>query len=302
MTLSRNCVTAALAALVAASSAAALAADGMARLPRPRPATELPQATADWVAAAPTHFADARSAIDGIARLPRPRPLGAATLAMVSPEPDAPAPVPPTATPPLPALSDADFAACLGDLRELGVTFETVAPMGEGGCAVQHPLRVTSLGSGVEIGPETILNCTTTRALATWVRDVVLPASLRTLGERPTAIRQDSTYVCRNRNNDPNAKVSEHAHANAIDIADFAFSDRADVGIGRSDAGSPEAAFEAGIREGACQHFTTVLGPGSNAEHATHFHLDLAARRGGYRLCDLEPPKIARGPENTARE
>ena len=91
----------------------------------------------------------------------------------------------PTLAPPLPAESDAEFAACLADLRKLGVSFETLAPTGVGGCAIVHPLSVSSLGSGVAIGPETLLNCATTRALATWVRDVMVPTSLRTLGEKP---------------------------------------------------------------------------------------------------------------------
>ncbi|MBZ8133663.1 extensin family protein [Afifella sp. IM 167] len=46
-----------------------------------------------------------------------------------------------------------------------------------------------------------------------------------------------------------------------------------------------EALFQKRIREGACRYFTTVLGPGTNAAHATHFHFDLAQRRNGYRIC-----------------
>ena len=39
------------------------------------------------------------------------------------------------------------------------------------------------------------------------------------------------------------------------------------------------------IREGACTYFTTVLGPGSDRYHGDHFHVDVIARRGGYRIC-----------------
>ena len=45
------------------------------------------------------------------------------------------------------------------------------------------------------------------------------------------------------------------------------------------------AAFQAEIRAGACERFTTVLGPGADAAHRTHFHFDLRDREGGYRLC-----------------
>ena len=39
------------------------------------------------------------------------------------------------------------------------------------------------------------------------------------------------------------------------------------------------------VREAACGPFKTVLGPGTDADHATHFHLDMAARRGGATYC-----------------
>ena len=39
------------------------------------------------------------------------------------------------------------------------------------------------------------------------------------------------------------------------------------------------------IRKAACSPFTTVLGPGSDADHATHFHFDLAKRRNGSTFC-----------------
>ena len=301
MNLSRHGVRVALALASTAGVSLAWAAGDTARLPKPRPLTTPPAATIEWAETAGTRFQDAIAAIEGLARLPRPRPASAALLAMVAPEEHAPS-LPPTLAPPMPAESAADLAACLEGLRTLDVTFEVAAPIGEGGCMIAHPLRVTGVAEGVAIAPETLLNCAATHALATWVRDVVVPASLRTFGEKPSAVRQDSAYVCRNRYDDPAAKVSEHARANAIDIAGVAFSGRKEIEIGKNEAGSREADFEAAIREGACEHFTTVLGPGSNAAHATHFHFDLAKRNGGYRLCELAEPKIVRAPENTTRE
>jgi hypothetical protein len=43
--------------------------------------------------------------------------------------------------------------------------------------------------------------------------------------------------------------------------------------------------FREAVRASACARFTTVLGPGSDAYHAGHIHLDLAVRRNGYRIC-----------------
>jgi hypothetical protein len=139
------------------------------------------------------------------------------------------------------------------------------------------------------------MNCRTAEALAHWVQEVVMPAAQASFGEVPTTMVQDSAYVCRPRNNVAGAKLSEHAHANAIDIASFSFAKRepANVGLAGDKAGQD---FEAAIRSAACRYFTTVLGPGSNAAHATHFHLDLAERRHGYRLCELGAPAVARAP------
>jgi hypothetical protein len=290
-------------AMVAAAGLAWAASDTAPRLPRPRPATIPPAETVGWANGAATRFQDAILAVDALARLPRPRPAHPALLAMVAPQEEIPEPPQaPNITPaPMRVESDEDFAACLGNLRALGVTFATMEPIA-GACSIPHPLNVTALGAGVAISPETVLNCAATRALARWVQEVVQPASARTFDAKLKGIRQDSAFVCRNRYNDPNAKISEHAFANAIDIADFEFAGRDDVGIGTNEAGSPESDFEEAVRAGACRYFTTVLGPGSNAAHATHFHLDLAERKGGYRLCELGTPKIVRGPEKTTRE
>jgi hypothetical protein len=107
------------------------------------------------------------------------------------------------------------------------------------------------------------------------------------LAAAPTTITQASTYVCRPRNNVAGAKLSEHARANAVDIASIGFANHAPVAIGDASADAAERRFEQEIREASCRYFTTVLGPGSDAAHATHLHLDMAERRGGYRLCDL---------------
>lgn len=231
--------------------------------------------------AAPDH---ALAAIEGLAPIPRPRPDDPASpvLALV---------MPPHIEPPVGGPVAPEDAGCVDRLRALGVEFTEAEPVDVGGtCAVPHPLKVSSLGSGISIGPDTLLNCAETESLARWMKEIVVPASTRLLGAPPTKITQDSAYVCRNRYDDPNQKISEHAHANALDIASFGFADRDPVDIGRNKDGSPEAKFEAEIRKGSCEYFTTVLGPGSNAAHATHFHLDMAYRRGGYRLCELGPP------------
>jgi hypothetical protein len=51
------------------------------------------------------------------------------------------------------------------------------------------------------------------------------------------------------------------------------------------------------MRQSACTRFTTVLGPGSDRDHETHLHVDLAERRGGYRICQWTLPEPEKAPE-----
>lgn len=297
MTVRRTTGLVAAAALLAAAASGAHSA---ARLPKPRPAIEPPAAVSGWAAAAEARFGAA--AAEGAARMPRPRPQEQASLSPSRTPEEEPAP-PAPAVPPLPAETDSEFESCVKRLTALGAVFEKLGPIDtDGACPIARPLKLTSLGSDVAITPDTVLNCATALALAEWMKAVVIPAGLRTLGAKPESVRQDSAYVCRNRYNDPHAKISEHARANAIDIASFGFADRDSVDIGTSKPDSSEQRFETTIRAGSCRYFTTVLGPGSNAAHATHFHLDLARRKGGYRLCELGPPRIVHAGEKTTRE
>jgi hypothetical protein len=232
--------------------------------------------------------------------LPQPRP-GAPEAAPVAgddvPEtapllkdkPSEVAPPPPQAQPDsAPAQIDAAAeTACRRRLQQLGVAFDEMAPIeGEGACGVAAPIRVSGLGRGISLAPPATLNCRMAVALALWAQETLLPAAERHLQAAPSGLVNAASYVCRSRNSQPGAKLSEHATANAIDIAGFAFAEDEPMPVvARSDEEARERAFQRAVRRGACEHFTTVLGPGSDAAHATHFHLDLAQRRGGYRLC-----------------
>lgn len=222
------------------------------------------------------------SAFDLLSRVPRPRPDPSSVLAMVDPQPG-----PEAAAPPPAREAEPEDPACLARLSALGVAFSQEPPLQEGACFIAHPLKVASLGSGVAITPDAILNCRTTESLALWVRDSLVPAARTFLDARPNEIAHGSTYVCRTRNNVEGATMSEHAYANAVDIASIGFAGRPPLTVTALDGAAPEGKFAAAIRKESCEYFTTVLGPGSDAAHASHFHFDMAERRGGYRLCDL---------------
>lgn len=177
--------------------------------------------------------------------------------------------------------------ACLSDLAALEVAWEEHPRIdGEGACGAAFPIRVTAIG-GIALSPAITVVCPVARALARWSEDALVPAADAHLDARITTLYTAGSYVCRGRNRDPDAKLSEHAFANAVDLTGVDFETRAAVPVApRDGAASPEARFQREIRREACVHFRTVLGPGADAYHDDHLHLDQRQRTNDYRLCE----------------
>lgn len=172
------------------------------------------------------------------------------------------------------------------------ITFATQAPIGsDSGCGAAAPIEVTAV-AGVTLDPPAIVTCRLAAGLSDWIIGTVQPAAARDLRTRVTAIATASSYACRLRNNQKSGKLSEHGKANALDMAGFSFAGSKDVTVADGWGGllqkiglSSGGGFLKDIRDGACRHFTTVLGPGSDAYHGNHFHVDAMARKNDWRLC-----------------
>lgn len=188
------------------------------------------------------------------------------------------------------AVDIAAAKACRQQLKDLGVAFNALSLIDDSnGCIVPIPVEVSSLADDLKVNPSIILSCSAALALGNWTNKVLIPSAESAFpANRLTEIRQSSGYVCRRRNNMPGGKLSEHATGNAIDIAGFGFKDGTYLEVKpRQRSGTMEEAFQKAVRFGACTHFTTVLGPFSDANHADHLHFDLAQRRRGHRLCQF---------------
>jgi hypothetical protein len=202
--------------------------------------------------------------------------------------PDVAAPLPPPRPGNLEAENAADDAAeeaCLARLTQLGIRFEKLPPVAQGSCGAARPLRVSGLPDGVEIAPAATTLCPVAEALAKWVQESARPEASQHLGKDLAKILNGTSYECRGQSRQSGAKLSEHAFANALDVMGFAFRGRPDIAVAAQNGDTPEARFLAAVRASACRYFSTVLGPGSDAAHADHLHLDLRARRAGMRLC-----------------
>lgn len=192
-------------------------------------------------------------------------------------------PADPRSNAPRPAAMPAEEIACRARLDALGVRFEERQPESDAsGCALPWPIAVKTLGRTIDIAPDALLDCSMAEAAARFAVDVISPAAKATYGEDLKSVSQASGYVCRPRNG--TTKLSEHAFGNALDIARFTLSKGTEIDV--EPAPDEKAAkFLADIRKAACGPFKTVLGPGSDADHARHFHLDLAPRKHGGTFC-----------------
>jgi len=160
---------------------------------------------------------------------------------------------------------------------------------GKGACGVYYPLKVSASLSGyVAFSTPATINCPMTSALDGWFYHVVEPAAQRIYGSYVREVRVAASYSCRTRNHKPGAKASEHSFGNAIDIAAFTLADGRTITVEGGWRGDrQDQAFLREVHTGACQLFTTVIGPNGDRYHIDHFHFDLARHNAdnSYRYC-----------------
>ncbi|MFG1208102.1 extensin family protein [Xanthobacter flavus] len=175
------------------------------------------------------------------------------------------------------------------------------ATQGPGACGMDHPFRVSALAQGnVVLEPAGKLACPVIYQVDMWVQDVVQPAALAWFGQPVVAISQMSAYSCRGMNGDPNAKISEHAFGNALDIGGFRIADGRWITVKNGWKGTPEErGFLLQVQAGACERFTTVLAPGSNIFHYDHIHVDLMRHAKGRTICKPAPRPMPAPPMAT---
>ena len=157
-------------------------------------------------------------------------------------------------------------------------------------CGAVQPYDMSGTISGrVRLAPSATLQCQMIPTVDRWVVEVVEPAAQRYLFTPLVELKVAASYSCRPMNGVSGAKLSEHGHANAIDISGFQLADGRLLTVKSGWQGGPqERDFLRAVHKGACGLFTTVLGPNANSYHADHFHLDLArhGRDGTHHVCE----------------
>jgi len=246
-------------------------------LPQPRPALSVPEAGAGGQMEDIPVEKPFRHPAGEISILPQPKPLvpasGAAEagnnrVANVSEGGDRQAP-------------DSEAASgCIAALRKLDAAFQPLPAIeAPGACGIEDPVSLSRVGA-MALVPPAVLSCDTALVAARFAAGVIDPLARSALGADVAEIRVAASYHCRGRNRVVGARLSEHSFGRAIDIRGLVLEDGREFAVAPRPTGNEAAdALQKSLRTAACGPFTTVLGPGSDAHHDDHFHLDTKPRR-----------------------
>lgn len=170
---------------------------------------------------------------------------------------------------------------CLAELRKNGVQFRPLPDrFFAAGCSAVGAVQLLDIGTPVtNLGAVT---CPVARQFARWVREAVQPAARAWLGKKVVRIESFGTYACRSVNSQPDAKLSEHGRANAVDIGVFVLDGgrRITVKDGWNSDDEDVRRFLHAVHQAGCRRFGVTLGPDADALHRDHLHFDMG--RGPY--------------------
>jgi hypothetical protein len=172
----------------------------------------------------------------------------------------------------------ADGAQCLMTLARSQLLYKPLAPRPEkNGCGLETGVQIER--SQIPYNQVFEARCAVVAGLYWFERDLEALAREH-LNAGVARIEHWGTYACRNINARKEARRSQHATANAIDIAGFVLTDGNTVQVLRDwGANNVKGRFLAAAHRSACRYFNAVLGPNYNAAHHNHFHLDLGRAR-----------------------
>lgn len=174
----------------------------------------------------------------------------------------------------------ADIRQCLSGLNRMGVSYRALPDRSYGG-GCQAVGSVQLLDIGVPVTNLTAVTCPLAAALADWSR-VLRQLARESLGSDLARIESFGSYTCRPVNNRIGGRLSEHARANAADIAAFVLADGRRITVQEGWNGSDQRVrdFLRMAHRAGCRRFAIGLSPDSDRFHYNHFHFDMG--RGPY--------------------
>lgn len=149
-----------------------------------------------------------------------------------------------------------------------------------GECPLTNVVRVRDFGA-VKLSNSFLASCPLALRSALFVGQQAAPLTERMMNSRLIRVEHLGSYACRNIYHRPDARRSEHASAQALDISSFVLADGRHITVLQGWKQEDSAPWLRTLLSTSCTYYGNSLGPDYNAAHANHFHLGMR----GYGLC-----------------
>ncbi|MDU2379717.1 MAG: extensin family protein [Enterobacter cloacae] len=149
-----------------------------------------------------------------------------------------------------------------------------------GACPLHNVVRVRDFGP-VSLNSSFLASCPLALSSALFVSQQARPLTKTWTGSELVRIEHLGSYACRNIYHRPDARRSEHATAEALDISAFRLANGERVTILHGWRSTKTQPWLQALLTASCGYYGNGLGPEYNAAHANHFHLGMR----GFGLC-----------------
>ncbi|WP_368544535.1 extensin family protein [Enterobacter soli] len=149
-----------------------------------------------------------------------------------------------------------------------------------GECPLTNVVRVRDFGP-VSLSGSFLASCPLALSSALFVSQQARPLTKSFMGSELTRIDHLGSFACRNIYHRPDARRSEHATAEALDISGFRLANGQRVTVLRGWQSDNTQPWLQALLAASCEYYGNGLGPAYNAAHANHFHLGMR----GFGLC-----------------
>lgn len=167
-----------------------------------------------------------------------------------------------------------DPPLCEQALSSSGLRVARQADSPDAKCPLIDTLRVQ--GGDVALSSSFLASCRLAVSFALFERHALQPAAQAVYGQAVTRVDHLGSFACRNVYGRESGRLSQHASANALDIAGFRLADGRAINVLNDwPKDNQDARFLRQVRDGACDVFSVVLSPDYNAAHRNHFHVDV---------------------------
>ncbi|MBW4240803.1 extensin family protein [Enterobacter roggenkampii] len=149
-----------------------------------------------------------------------------------------------------------------------------------GACPLHNVVRVRDFGP-VGLNSSFLASCPLALSSALFISQQARPLTKRYMGSELARIDHLGSFACRNIYHRPDARRSEHATAEALDIAAFRLANGERVTVLNGWKATTTQPWLKAMLAASCGYYGNGLGPEYNAAHANHFHLGMR----GFGLC-----------------